>query len=69
MKPRANPDTADAAIASSLTQEQQIRLESVKLAFRHDRDAPTIVDKASALAAFIAEGTVTSPEQGKLAQS
>ena len=40
-------------IASPLTQAQKIRLESVQLAYRHDRTPKDIIDRASELAAYV----------------
>lgn len=58
---------ADVKFTSVLTPSQQIRLESVTLAFRHDRASEDIIKRASDLAAFI-EGPKAATKVGKLSK-
>ena len=44
---------ADAITTPPLTQAQQIRLESVSLAYRHDRSPEDVIDRASKLATWV----------------
>jgi len=44
---------ADAKLTSSLTQSQEIRLESVSLAYRHDRSPEDVIERASKLATWV----------------
>lgn len=44
----------DAKTTSALTQPQQIRIECVALAYRHDRSPEDVIDRATKLAAFVA---------------
>ena len=44
---------ADAKITSALTQSQEIRLESVSLAYRHDRSPEDVIERASKLATWV----------------
>jgi hypothetical protein len=55
---------ADAKTATQLTQAQQIRLESVQLAYRHDRPSEEILKRASELAQYV-EGQRTAAKPGR----
>lgn len=44
---------ADAINTPPLTQAQHIRLESVSLAYRHDRSPEDVIARASTLAAWV----------------
>lgn len=44
---------ADAKSTSLLTPEQQIRLESLLLTYRHDRNPEDVIERASKLAAWV----------------
>lgn len=44
---------ADVKSTTLLTPEQQIRLESVSLAYRHDRSAEDVIARASTLANWV----------------
>lgn len=44
---------ADVKTTPPLTPEQQIRLESISLAYRHDRSAEDVIERASKLAAWV----------------
>jgi hypothetical protein len=63
---------SDAKSPSALTQAQQIRLESVALAYRHDRPPEDVIDRASKLAAFVAgaepEAAAAPVKPGKAAK-
>lgn len=55
----------DAIVATPLTNEQQVRLECAKLAYRHDRSAKDVVAKAADLERYVLAGQAASgePEQ------
>ena len=55
---------ADAKLTSSLTQSQEIRLESVSLAYRHDRSPEDVIERASKLATWV-EGEKAASKPGK----
>lgn len=55
---------ADVKNTSPLTPAQQIRLESVQLAYRHDRPTEDIVKRAEDLAKFV-EGKQAAAKPGK----
>lgn len=44
---------SDAKTTPPLTPEQQIRLESVSLAYRHDRSPEDVIERASKLASWV----------------
>lgn len=44
---------SDAKSTSALTQPQQIRIECVALAYRHDRSPEDVIDRATKLEAFV----------------
>ena len=44
---------ADAKSTTALTQSQEIRLESVSLAYRHDRSPEDVIERASKLASWV----------------
>lgn len=44
---------SDAKSTPPLTPTQQIRLESVSLAYRHDRSAEDVIERATKLAAYV----------------
>lgn len=50
---------ADAKTTPPLTPAQQIRLESVSLAYRHDRSAEDVIARATAIADWV-EGRRTA---------
>ncbi len=55
---------ADVKTTPMLTPAQQIRLESVSLAYRHDRSPEDIVKRAEELAKFV-EGKQAAAKPGK----
>ena len=55
---------ADVKITTPLTPAQQIRLESVSLAYRHDRSPEDVIDRASKLASWV-EGKQAAAKPGK----
>lgn len=63
---------SDAKSTSALTQAQQIRLESVALAYRHDRPPEDVIDRATKLAQFVAgaepEAAAAPVKPGKAAK-
>lgn len=54
----------DAKIASELTGPQQVRLECVKLAYRHDRSAEDSVAKAADLERYVLIGKPAPVQTG-----
>jgi hypothetical protein len=55
---------ADVKSTPSLTPAQQIRLESVSLAYRHDRSTEDVIKRAEDLAKFV-EGKQAAAKPGK----
>jgi len=55
---------SDANNTSPLTPAQQIRLESVSLAYRHDRSPEDVLERASKLATWV-EGNQAAAKPGK----
>jgi len=61
-------------MASDLTQAQQVRLESVRLAYRHDRTTADITTRATDLSDFVmgkaagAKAKATAPTDGQVLQ-
>ena len=55
----------DATTTPPLTQAQQIRLESVSLAYRHDRSPEDVIARASTLAAFVEGPKATGKAKAK----
>lgn len=53
---------SDAKTTSRLTQDQQIRLECVALAYRHDRTTGDVIARATDLEKFVG-GYLSEPEQ------
>jgi hypothetical protein len=51
-----------------LTPAQQIRLESVSLAYRHDRSPEDVIERATKLAAWV-EGNKAATKKGAKAPS
>lgn len=57
-----------------LTQEQRIRLESVRMAYRHDRPASEITTKADEISKYVigksagAKAKAKAPNDGQVAQ-
>lgn len=56
---------ADAISTPPLTQSQQIRLESVSLAYRHDRSPEDVIDRASKLATWVEGPKATGKAKAK----
>lgn len=56
---------ADAKTTTPLTPAQQIRLESVSLAYRHDRSTEDVIARASALAEWVEGPRVTGKGKPK----
>lgn len=54
---------SDAKTTPPLTPTQQIRLESVSLAYRHDRSAEDVIERASKLATWV-EGNKATAKKG-----
>lgn len=54
---------SDVKTTSALTPTQQIRLESVSLAYRHDRSPEDVIERASKLAAWV-EGNKAAGKKG-----
>lgn len=52
----AKPNPAPNAQASELTQTQRIRLESLKLAHRPDKDAAAVIARAAAYESYLQDG-------------
>lgn len=59
---------SDAKTTPPLTPTQQIRLESVSLAYRHDRSPEDVIERATKLAAWV-EGNKAAAKKGAKAPS
>lgn len=51
---------SDANSTTPLTNEQHIRLECIRAAYRHDRSPEDIIKRASDLSAFVVGGSKSS---------
>lgn len=58
---------ADVKAAPALTPAQQIRLESVQLAYRHDRSTEDVIARASALSDWVEGPRATAKGKPKAA--
>lgn len=52
---------AIAEIRKTAPHPADVRLECVRMTYRHDRNAPDIIDKASQLAVYVLTGTQLKP--------